>query len=1124
MTLGSWFLTLCGVAALILESLEKRRGKFCGFGEMRYFCDMKPYHIYCGINATINNQKSRVKWWRNVGRTQMKALGVSACIMALSTSVAAQGAGQMNSTDPLAPGYVYRASRMLATGNALGALNQTALAADDFESLAPDLQAEWLALKGSALFEREDAECLTILRRLISDFPTSPKVTQAILTLGDWEWLHHDWHEAIKEYSKVDLKSLNREQRNLYFYRKALAYIKCGLPENATALLSTIESDPEYARAAKYYSAYILYLNKEYDTAYSMMQEVAAELQLGKSQEPMMNDELSMINDQLILNSKFKIQNSKLPKGQGRRRSTPAVGPRLAQRQAQYVSDGIEPLYYMAQIEYLRGEYDDVIDHASTLMVKSPVEELMPELHRILGLSHFKKGDYEQARPHLEEFADAVESPNDDALYALGALQYRDGDLADAEKNLRTLTDRNNAIAQGAYLYLGQIAEQRGDMNAAAMAFDKAAAMAFDANVAETAFYNHIVALTKGGNAPFASNIATLEDFLKKYPGSRYASDVQRSLATAYFHEHDYTKALAYINKVKDPSEETLATKQKILYKLGTSELTSGNLNDAISHLHEAADMRGADAAIADEARLWLGEALYGSGDYRGAAAAYASALNGNLTRDNKTTARYGLAYSQFKNNDWKDALKNFANVAESGNAPSAMKGDALVREGDCLLYTGDYTKAADKYLRASREESGDADYARFRYAVVAGVTEGTDSKMKKLNAFLRERPDSKWTAEVLLEAGNTMAALDQPDKAAPYFERLRQEYPKAGKTRAGSLALALAYMKQGETEKGKNAYMEVIRHWPTSEEASIANDDMRRICAADGSLQQYARYLAGISGAPQIDPDEMDAITFEAAETAYAADQSNTALLEQYVSDFPDGRYLADALMDLAEAADNEGDTTKTLIYLNSLLSERGDSPQVGAALFLKGDLLENSGNRKKALETYLDLERRGGAEFAPEATAGVMRTTDDAGQRMEYARRLLAMGGVSAEDAEEARYHEAAGMLHTSRSNAGEEALKRLAKSPNSISGAKAAVELGDWYLSKGDVKKALDVLEKFTDAGSVHAYWLARGFISLADAYHADGNDFLAKEYLKSLKENYPGDEADIQDGIDERLEKY
>lgn len=1055
---------------------------------------------------------------------------VLACSLAFGAASPAmgQGSGTVGPADPLAPGYIYRASRMLSTGNPLGAQDQTAASADDFRNLAPDGQAAWLAARGQALFERGDGECVGVLTRLATDYPASAQATQALLTLGDWAWYHQDWHEAIARYSEVAIANLGEGQRNLYTYRKALAYLKCGLPESAQPLLNAIAADPEYSRAARYYRAYILYLDKDYDAAYREFAAVCdhrSETDAGE----VSGGRLESTEHERGTDEQMMPQEKSRTGRRGRRNPTaaasgPASGPTLALAHRQYASDGIEPLYYMAQIEYLRGEYDDVIEHSASILAKNPVEELLPELHRIVGLSHFKKGDYIGARPHLEQFASSVESPNDDALYALGAILYSDGELAEAERTLRPLTDRNNDLAQGAYLFLGQIAEQRGDMNAAAMAFSKASTMTFDKSVAETAAYNHIVSLTKGGNAPFASNIAMLESFLQGYPDSRYASDVQESLASAYFYENDYNRALSSINKVRNPSQATLSSKQKILYKLGTSEITSGSLASAATHLREAADMRTTDSRLADEARLWLGEALYGSGDYKAAATAYASALRGELTPDNRNMARYGLAYSQMKQRDWREAQKNFAGVAESAGAPADMKGDALIREADCLLYMGDYQKAASKYLRASREGIGDADYATFRHAVVAGVLEGTDSKMKKLNAFLKERPDSRWTSEVLLEAGRTMAALDQPDKAAPYFERLTREYPKDTKSRAGALSLAIAYMKQGDREKAKSAYRGVIAQWPTSEEASIANDDMRRICAEDGSLIDYARYLSGIDGAPQIDPDEMDAITFEAAETAYAADQRNTSRLEQYINDFPDGRYLSNALMDLAEAADHEGDPSKTLIYIDRLLARRGDSPQAAAALFLKGDLLENSGESGKALDAYLALEERGGSEFAPEAVAGVMRTTSDARQRTEYARRLLSMGGVSAEDAEDARYYEASGLLHSTQSASGEEAMKRLAASPNSLSGAKAAVELGDWYLARGDIKNALSTLEAFTDSGSVHAYWLARGYISLADAYHADGNDYLAAEYLRSLRDNYPGDEKDIKDAIARKIREY
>ena len=117
----------------------------------------------------------------------------------------AQAYGLVSDIDPLAPGYVYRAAGMLSTGNPLGTADQLTGCSQDFNSLSPALKGEWLALEGSALFERENPECLEVLARLLQDYPTSPRATQAILTMGDWHWLHGDWHEAIEEYAKVDL-------------------------------------------------------------------------------------------------------------------------------------------------------------------------------------------------------------------------------------------------------------------------------------------------------------------------------------------------------------------------------------------------------------------------------------------------------------------------------------------------------------------------------------------------------------------------------------------------------------------------------------------------------------------------------------------------------------------------------------------------------------------------------------------------------------------------------------------------------------------------------------------------------------------------------------------------------
>ena len=102
----------------------------------------------------------------------------------------AQATGYTSDTDPLSPGYIHRASRMLSTGNPLGSADQLAACADQFDALSPALKAEWLALEGSALYEREDPACVSVLQRLATEYPASPRASQALLTLGDWYWVH----------------------------------------------------------------------------------------------------------------------------------------------------------------------------------------------------------------------------------------------------------------------------------------------------------------------------------------------------------------------------------------------------------------------------------------------------------------------------------------------------------------------------------------------------------------------------------------------------------------------------------------------------------------------------------------------------------------------------------------------------------------------------------------------------------------------------------------------------------------------------------------------------------------------------------------------------------------------
>ena len=98
-----------------------------------------------------------------------------------------------------------------------------------------------------------------------------------------------------------------------------------------------------------------------------------------------------------------------------------------------------------------------------------------------------------------------------------------------------------------------------------------------------------------------------------------------------------------------------------------------------------------------------------------------------------------------------------------------------------------------------------------------------------------------------------------------------------------------------------------------------------------------------------------------------------------------------------------------------------------------------------------------------------------------------------------------------------------RKIASVTDDLYGAKSAYYLSQSLFDDKKVTEARKTVEALNASGTPHSYWLARGFILLSDIFEAEGKSFEAKEYLKALKENYPGDETDVFMMIDNRLNK-
>lgn len=1034
---------------------------------------------------------------KHVIKSLLAIVTTAATTFQLAASAPANNSDLANIMSPQSAGWMKRAQLMLDNNNFAGVIDQLNHlyidnpGQEDNRLLTQADKTACSYMLAIALFERGDEECVARLRQFIINNPASPLSIQASLAYGDYFLFKQDFAEALQAYNHVNINGLEQDQRNLYTYRKALCLIRCGNYAEACPLIAAIAAESEYSNAALFYDAYLDYAEGNFDSAYQKFMKVETNPD-GKVSQPS--------TDQKGYRSGHSINSN-------------------------YKSQGLEAGYYITQIEYTKGDYDNVINHGRALLQRRPVDELTPEINRIVGLSYFKKGDSSTAEQFLHSYQRSVnEDLADDARYALGVTSFERGYTTKAVEYFAPLVEERNALSQSASLYLGQCAASQGDNNSAAINFERASRMNFDNNVAESARYNLIVSRMRGGNVPFASDIRVLEDFLTDYPNSKYASIVRESLAQAYYNEHNYRRALESIDRISNPSKRIVAARQKVLYELGVELVSNSRPKEAITYLRQAAEGKQPDTQLAAQAWLWLGDAYHAAGDYKQATAAYNQAQKLLPEGDNKTLAIYNQAYSDFMNDDYATAAKRFKKAIDATPAlPKTLRDDAIIRRADCLYYTGNYAEANTLYTQAVKEGMQSSDYAAFRNAVLPAASGDNATKMKRLQDFIAVYPTSKWRPDALLELGQTYSATGNNTKAIETYTLLANNYKASPQARKAMLNMAYTYNKLNNPTKAEETYRQIITNWASSEEAATAHEDLRRIYAASDRLDEYATFLNATPGAPSLSQDSREQLTFEAAIDALIENPADTKLLETYIERYPDGRYIAPALLELAKSDIANGQNEAAGSRLETIINLRSDSAEANEAMMLYANLLEKGGNDEKAHKIWQALEERASTNMLNIVYAGIMRTTPSLQERITYAEKVIE-SGADADAQNEAVYYQATAQLSTQNSKQGIESLTRLAANPKSETGAKAAVALGQHYIDTKQYATAEKVLSEFTETGTPHHYWLARGFIALADAYKGEGKTSLAMEYLQSLKENYPGTNDDIPSLIERRIKTW
>ena len=751
--------------------------------------------------------------------------------------------------------------------------------------------------------------------------------------------------------------------------------------------------------------------------------------------------------------------------------------------------------YYLAQMAFLRGDFAEATRQAKTLLTHTGVEpEFTAEANRIAGESLFRMGDTTQGLTYLRRYVASTESPRRSALYILGVDAYEHGDWRGAVEMLTPVTADDSAMGQSAYLYMGQCYRKLDNYNAATMAFDKAATMTHDRHVQEKAFYNLAVTKMQGGKVPFGSSVGLFEEFLRRYPDSELAPEVAGYVVEGYMTDNNYAAALAAIEGIARPSEAVLGAKQKVLYTLGTRELQSGDTRSALKHFTEAASMQRHDAAIAAESTLWAGECRYKLGDYAGAVKDYNAYLrNSAADKRNKALAWYDLGYARFAQKHFAEAGADFRKfIAASGQGTDRrLLADAYNRLADSQYYTSDFTGAAENYGAALEADPASGDYPMYQQGLMQGLRRDYAGKIETLTEMISQFPTSALVPSAMLEMAESYGESGLTDRAIETYTALVSRYPSTSQGRQGQLLLAITYLNKGNRRQAIEHYKRVVANYPTSDEARVAADDLKQLYADDGRVSDYVEFISNVPDAPRPETAELARLTLLSAEKA----------MEQ-------------------------GRESDALAHASEVVEKYPDSPQAVDALAIKAEVEFRQGKGEDALKSYAALEERASdAADINAARMGIMRVSRDLGDNtrvIETADNLLASSALGASGKREVAFTKALALADTGRSDDAVEIWEELSVDIDDIYGTKSAFNLASHYADNNQNTKALEAVNRLIEANPPHDYWLARGFILLSDLLRKKGETFEADEYLRSLKQNYPGTEADIFRMIDERLQ--
>ncbi len=919
--------------------------------------------------------------------------------------------------------------------------------------------------------ELGDSDAETRFLKYIKDYPASANSKAAYFQIGKSYYAKQEYAKAIEWFQKIDSKNLAGAENSEYRFKLGYSQFMTGDYKSAKPLFERLKDDNgQYQEASIYYYAYLCYLDAEYKTA---------------------------LNEFERLNGSKAYENS-YP-------------------------------YYITALYFLDKRYDEVLAYALPILDRTK-QENETEIFRIVAATYFIKGDLQKSKNYYDKFQaqDQGKTQNNQDSYQIGYIAYKLKDYPKAIQELEKLTEPD-AYYQSAMITLGDAFLKEGNKQSARNAFFRASKLDFDPQLKEEGLFNYAKLSYELEFHQVA--LESVQEYLTTYPNSTRQEEAKTLLAEVLLSTKNYRAAVDILEGIKKRGPEANAAYQKVTYYRGLEFYNERAFENAISMFLRSEANRH-DEEIYALSLYWKAEAMYEVRKYGEAVTNFNKFMQLPAARktDVYSYANYALAYAAFRYDRYTTAANYFERFLATGGKEGIevnTRNDAVARLADSYFGMKNYGRALTYYNSLISSKAPSQDYALFQRGIIQGLQGDNNGKISILNSVVEQFPKSNYADDVAFEVPYTYFLMGDYDRAISGLQSMVEAYPRSSYVPRALVTIGLVQYNKDDNDAALKTFQRVVDQYATTDEARQSMRSIENIYLDKGDATGYIRYATS-TNIGDLTTAEQDGHTFSVAKTLFdrANYQGAVEAVNAYFDKFPKPIQEKHARFIRGESYAQLGKDDEALhdfnIIMNDWTSAYTEQTLISVArLHLKKKAYNEAVQVLRKLE--LTSEYKANYGFAINNLLVSFYNIGDHVETQTYAKLVKEYEKSSEEDIALAHLYSGKAYQATKQDTEAAKEFNLAALKSNTITGAEARYRVGELQLNSKQYDKAIESAMDISDTFASYDYWVAKGFIMMADAYLGKGDKFQAKSTLESVIDNYENQEDDVLKEAKSRLEK-